>query len=228
MNMNEKSKKSYSCVVWDWNGTLLDDAWLCVDVLNGMLARRGLSVVTRESYEQNFGFPVIDYYRFVGLHKDGETFENIASEFMDEYERRRLECNLQKGALEVLEGFSKAGARQFVLSAYKHDSLKDAVARYEVAHYFESVSGLDDHYAVSKVENGRKLISQLGVDPAEVLFVGDTLHDFEVANAMGVSCVLIPSGHHSREKLVASGATVVEELGALGTFGSTASNCSGE
>ena len=31
---------NYRHVIWDWNGTLLDDAWLCVEVLNGLLARR--------------------------------------------------------------------------------------------------------------------------------------------------------------------------------------------
>ena len=55
--------RGFDHVIWDWNGTLLDDAWLCVDVMNGMLCRRALPVLTPAKYEESFDFPVLDFYR---------------------------------------------------------------------------------------------------------------------------------------------------------------------
>ena len=56
----ERSK--YKHIIWDWNGTLLDDAWLCVDVINGVLSRRNMSTISLRQYQELFNFPVIDYY----------------------------------------------------------------------------------------------------------------------------------------------------------------------
>ena len=39
----------YECAIWDWNGTLLDDIKLSVDVFNSMLGRWfGTSVTATE------------------------------------------------------------------------------------------------------------------------------------------------------------------------------------
>ena len=199
-------------LIWDWNGTLFNDSWLCVEILNELMTRRNRPPVSMETYQAHFGFPVIDYYRSIGLFAANESFENVASEFMAEYERRRLECKLQAGAIEALNYFSKLGRQQFILSAYKHDSLEEIVAHYEVGHYFEGLSGLADHYAKSKLESGLRMMSDLKIAPAKALLIGDTLHDHEVATAIGVNCILIPSGHQSVERLKASGAHVALSL----------------
>ena len=42
---------AYAHVIWDWNGTLLDDAWLCVDVMNGVLRAHDLpKSLTRQDW----------------------------------------------------------------------------------------------------------------------------------------------------------------------------------
>ena len=41
------TSRKYSHILWDWNGTLLDDAWLCVEVMNSMLAERDLPQIGR-------------------------------------------------------------------------------------------------------------------------------------------------------------------------------------
>lgn len=49
-------------------------------------------------------------------------------------------------------------------------------------------------------------------DPEKVLMVGDTLHDLEVANAMGIKCVLVAQGHTSYTRLRDTGAFVFNDL----------------
>ncbi|HSR88152.1 MAG TPA: HAD hydrolase-like protein, partial [Pontiella sp.] len=71
---------------------------------------------------------------------------------------------------------------------------------------------LNDIYAAGKVENGKQYIARQATDPEHVLFVGDTVHDFEVAQAMGVNCVLVACGHNSRPRLDACGVPVFKSL----------------
>jgi phosphoglycolate phosphatase len=199
-------------IIWDWNGTLFDDAWLCCDIMSRMLVARGLPVLTCERYQQVFDFPVIEYYRRVGFDFDKESFLELGSEFMKYYEARRHECSLQRGARTALERVSKAGCTQSVLSAYRHDSLQAALKHYGVDSFFSDCVGIDDHYAGGKTEQGLRWIAQSGLDKDRVLMVGDTTHDYEVAKAMGVACCLIPSGNHTAEKLKRCGVPVLESL----------------
>ena len=50
-------------ILWDWNGTLLDDVDLCVDALNRLLAGFGYPQrYDHERYRAIFGFPIEEYY----------------------------------------------------------------------------------------------------------------------------------------------------------------------
>lgn len=217
---------TYKHIIWDWNGTLLNDAWLCVDVMNDLLARRSMPTMTLERYQEVFGFPVIDYYRRLGFDLEAEPFEISGTEFIVGYEKRRHEARLQPNAKITLRKVHRMGMTQSLLSAYKQKTLNELTRELGVEKFFARVIGLDDHYAYGKVENGKRWMQELcsGVtksvnsvgdlkyEPSDILFVGDTVHDQEVAQAMGIDCVLIAGGHQTRAKLHRCGAEVLGSL----------------
>ncbi|MFC1744246.1 HAD family hydrolase [Candidatus Riflebacteria bacterium] len=203
---------NYKHIIWDWNGTLFDDAWLSIEVINKLLQKRNLPVLSKDRYQQVFDFPVRNYYTKVGFDFESEPFEIVATEFIDEYDRRRFECELQNSALDVLNYFKNSGVEQYLLSAYSQKTLREVVEHYCLQDFFSVISGLDDHYAGGKTENGKKLVQSLDLSPSEVLMVGDTRHDFEVATHIGMDCVLVMSGHQTLEKLKSCGVRVLENL----------------
>jgi phosphoglycolate phosphatase len=205
----------YRHIVWDWNGTLLDDSALCVKILNEMLAAREMRPETLEHYRRCFDFPVIDYYRRLGFDFDKEPYDEVAREFIDTYDARRFSCRLQKNAVDAVERFAARGLAQSILSAYQQPRLEEVVEHYGMRKYFKVLSGLSDDYAHSKVESGRRLPKRLGCKPSELLVIGDTTHDHEVATAMGADCILIVSGHQDRERLERCGAQVLGSLAEL-------------
>lgn len=209
---------NYRHVIWDWNGTLIDDAWVCVEILNDLLARRGLQPVTLSAYEEEFCFPIKDYYCKVGFDFTREPFPAVANEFVDRYIQRYRACGLRTGARETIEAIRAQGLTQSILSAYEQKNLEDAVAAMGLTGMFTHLVGLDDHYAHDKLETGRRLIRMLSggngnaLPKGSALLIGDTLHDWDVAQAIGVDCMLVYSGHFSRRKLAETGASVVESL----------------
>jgi phosphoglycolate phosphatase len=213
--MNSVQLKKYRHLIWDWNGTLLDDAWLCREIMNQQLNRRGLPVLSAERYEEIFDFPVEKYYRAVGFDWSRETFQEAGTEFIQKYEQRKQECGLQPGGKILLADLAAGGWSQAVLSAYSHHTLEEFLGHFGVRQHFRSVAGSRDHYAVGKVGHGLKMLEELHVSPRETLLIGDTTHDAEVARAMGVDCVLVPCGHNSRTRLAGCGVPVVENLSAL-------------
>jgi phosphoglycolate phosphatase len=209
---------SFKHIIWDWNGTLWNDAWLCVEINNHMLERRKLPLIDLSVYQDKLCFPVNEYYCQLGFDYDKESYNALAEEFIREYTERRYECDLQHDARKLIEDLHEKGFPQAVLSAYQHDTLVEAVGYFKLETFFDDIIGLNDIYASGKVENGLKYIAGLDLAPSEVLFVGDTLHDFEVAEAMGVECVLISHGHNSRMRLITSGVLVLDSLAGVRQF----------
>ncbi|MDF7808309.1 HAD family hydrolase [Pontiellaceae bacterium B12219] len=199
-------------IIWDWNGTLWDDTQLCVEINNHMLERRNLPATTLEIYRDKLCFPVDQYYCQLGFDYSKDPYSVLAEEFIAEYTERRYECPLHDGARELISAFQSQGIRQAVLSAYQQDTLNQAVEYFQLLEFFDDVIGLNDIYAAGKVENGLKYIAGLTVNPVDVLFIGDTLHDFEVADAMGVNCALVACGHNSRSRLETTGVPVFDVL----------------
>jgi len=199
-------------IIWDWNGTLLNDTQLCVHTINELLVRRDLPVLTVPNYKEVFSFPVENYYQKIGFDFQEEPFEVPALEFISIYNEQVNECKLHHDSLRVLNYFQSVGIRQFVLSAMQQDVLEDCLVQQNIRQFFEHVSGLDNHFAVSKIENGHRLIKEMQLDPSELVLIGDTIHDFEVATELGCQCVLVTNGHQSKEVLQKSGVLVIDSL----------------
>lgn len=202
----------YRHIIWDFNGTLMDDAPLCLNVMNTMLAKRGLETISAEKYARIFDFPVQDYYVRAGWDPVKYPFEPLSDEFMAGYHAAKQTCALRDGAAWVLAANHQAGLPQSVISAAQQSMVDELVAHYGIGRYFVSVRGLDNHHAAGKTAIGVAWVQELGIDPGTILMVGDTVHDHEVAEAMGVDCVLVYSGHQSRERLAAAGVPVVDRL----------------
>lgn len=203
-------------IVWDWNGTLLDDVPTSMAVMDGMLQRRGLPGLGGvERYREIFTFPVRNYYQAAGLDFSKEPFEELAVEFITEYNRRALSCGLRPGAREALESFAAAGCRQLIASASERAALREQVEACGVADYFEALLGVGDSLGASKAGLAKAYLKDHGAAPEEAVFIGDTLHDWEVASAMGCRCVLVAGGHQSRARLEGCGARVMDGLGDL-------------
>ena len=202
----------YKHIIWDWNGTLLDDGWLFVDVMNTILKRRKMNTITLEKYREIFGFPVKNYYIKLGFDLEKEPFEESGMEFIREYESRRYEAQLYPQVILLLSELQTIGISHSILSAQHQTLLDDLTQYYNIHDYFIKIIGLDNHYAHSKVENGIRWVNKLKLNPQEILLIGDTDHDFEVAETIGINCLLLSHGHHSPARLQKTGATVVQRL----------------
>jgi phosphoglycolate phosphatase len=205
----------YRHAVWDWNGTLLDDTWLCCESLNEMLRDAGRPLVDPVRYRQIFEFPVINVYRKVGFDADEATFRTISHQFMAAYEARKAECQLHPQARELLTGLAGAGLTHSVLSAYERNLLLTTLHDYALSHHFIKTCGGSDIHAGSKEERARVHLHDLGIEPEHVVYVGDTAHDAEAAQAMGVDCVLVAHGHQHRDRLQGLGVRVVDGFAEL-------------
>ncbi len=202
-------------IIWDWNGTLLDDAMLAVSTMNQILEKRGMALLSVDTYKSVFTFPVIKYYQRIGFDFQREPFEIPASEFIDLYNSKVDKCRLHNDTVRILSAFQSRRMRQFILSAMEQTVLDQCLLNYKIDHFFEYALGLDNIYAASKIENGRRLIAQQNLKASQLVLIGDTVHDFEVATELGCSCILVADGHQSKGVLQETGAKVLDSISQL-------------
>ena len=189
-------------IIWDWNGTLLDDVHIAVATDNETFAQFGLPAITLETYQQLFRHPVADFYTDLGVPQ--KLFPRLAETWMPIYERLSMGCPLRKNAVETIQRFREAGFHQAVVSASPVTVLRRQVARYpELGGLFDAIEGLGDAYGASKVVLAKGYLNRNGI--ADAVFIGDTTHDAEVAAAAGCRCMLVQGGHQADSVLTAKG-----------------------
>ena len=204
--------QNFEHIIWDWNGTLLNDTSLCLNIINGLLKSKNIKTLSLEDYRLIFDFPVKKYYAKAGFNFKEYSFEEVGKQWMDEYEIRKGETFLFEGTKDVLDYISSLGIGQSVLSAYSLHTLIEIISKHGLTKYFQNITGLDHIYATGKLDIGRELIKKINAPLKKIVLIGDTIHDHEVAAELGIQCILIANGHQSRARLISSGFPVLNDI----------------
>lgn len=193
-----QTQSKYSHVIWDWNGTLFDDVVWCISRMNEMLGKRRMKLLDSIlEYRRAFCFPIINYYKNVGFDLEKESFEILAEEYNSLYRSEQTGmCKLNDNAVFMLDVLHKKKITQVLLSATETSNLRSQLSNFNIIHYFDEILGLSNIYAKSKIDIGYNYMTRKNVMHA--VMVGDTEHDFEVANALGIDCLLVAIGHQDK------------------------------
>lgn len=198
-------------VIWDWNGTLLDDVEAALLSVNEILARRHRKAITLEQYYTYLDTPIRRFYeRLFDLEQ--ENYEQILWEFQEGYERYMGRFGLMEGAYETLDKLDKAGVEQWIISSSHEEQLCRYVKKLGVDSFFQEVLGAADYYSASKVERARAHFLSRGLSGSAAVVIGDSLHDYQMARGLGASCLLLARGHQSRRDLESAGVPVLEHI----------------
>lgn len=188
-------------VIWDWNGTLLSDVDHAVQTANSLLQEHQLPLIDRDQYRKLFRFPVIEYYQELGFDFSKESFESLCHKFVDRFMAGVPHLPLYPEMTSVLIALFEDGRTQSVLSASDQANLDAMIAHFDLIEIFRFVYGIENRLAGSKVHRGIELIQNSQISPKNTVMIGDTLHDLEVAQALGIDCVLISHGHQCPTRL---------------------------
>ena len=202
----------YNTIIWDWNGTLLDDLELSLGATNTLLRDRNLPTLSVERYKEIFKFPVIDYYKEAGFDFEKEPFEIPARQYMDLYHEGEHTAQLFPDVIETLTYLKENSCRQIVLSAMEDGNLKKMIRNAGISDFFDDIFGIKDDFAREKVSLGRQIVKDMRLNPDECVMIGDTLHDAEVAEQCGFDCILYSGGHVSKQRLKTKGHRIIERL----------------
>lgn len=198
-------------LVWDWNGTLLDDLDLVVRATNVAFASAGGPAVTADEHRVRFRRPVADYYaEMLGRAMDDEAYGRLDRIFHDAYRAGLTSCALAADATAAIAAWPGS---QSLLSMWFHDELVPTVHTYGLTPHFTRVDGLRSAVGGGgKAEWLAKHLAELGLSGAEVVLIGDSLDDADAATSVGARCVLYTGGISDPTRLRASGHPTADTL----------------
>lgn len=199
----------------DFNGTIINDVDLCLELLNKLLASQNKPSVDINKYKDIFTFPIKKYYEAAGIDFNIESFESLAVKFIEEYQPKSLLCGLYSCVIETLEYLKNKGVKLYILSASEKNNLIEQCKHYDIVKYFDEILGIDNIQAKGKTDIAIEFVNKNHIKFDEAIFVGDTLHDFEVSQAMNIGCRLVSCGHQSKEVLKAANVKIYDDIRGL-------------
>ncbi|GIJ48571.1 phosphatase [Virgisporangium aliadipatigenens] len=198
-------------LVWDWNGTLLNDLDLVVAATNAAFASVGGPVVTAEEHRRDYRRPIVDYYAYVlGRPVAEDEFVRLDDVFHRAYREKLVDCALADDALDAIHAWE---GTQSLLSMWFHDELVPEVTRRGLVHRLARVDGL--RAAVGgghKAEHLATHLAELGVDGPDAVLIGDSVDDANAAHQVGAAVVLYAGGFTDPPLLEATGLPVASSL----------------
>ena len=188
-------------LIWDWNGTLLDDVDANVKVINKMLLKRDLPQLDLHTYKDIFCFPVKQFHIRIGIDFIAESIEEISAEYMEHYKSYESSLELNTDVPFILDSINAKGIDQYILSAAGKKDLLRMLDHFHLTDKFKGIYGSEDICATGKVGIGQKLIKDNSLNPGKAIIIGDTVHDAEVAKTLGIKCILYAGGHNNYDLL---------------------------
>ena len=181
---------NYEYIIFDFNGTILDDVDLCINILNYMLEEHGYEKVTKERYLDIFTFPIIEYYKLAGFDFNKHSFNDLSIEFINMYQQASLKCPIYDGVIDLLNKLTKLNKKIILLSASQIDNLLEQTNYFEITKYFNKILGLDNIHAKSKVDIAKKYFIENNIDLSKAIMIGDTIHDMNCAGGANIDFAL--------------------------------------
>jgi phosphoglycolate phosphatase-like HAD superfamily hydrolase len=198
-------------LVWDWNGTLLDDLSLVVSSTNEAFASVGARSVDSDEHRRQFRRPVAEFYaEILGRAVDEEEFGRLDRIFHDAYRLGLTTMSLAADAQVAIKSWS---GTQSLLSMWFHEELVPAVETYGLTGLFTQIDGLRTEVGGDlKAGHLARHLAQLQVPGDQVVLIGDSLDDAAAAHAVGGATVLYTGGFTDPARLRASSLPVADTL----------------
>lgn len=190
-------------LLWDWNGTILNDVQETVDSYNKMLYNfnKREEQLTKEEYREHFQSDIRGFYKYLGFTGEEQEFKAAAKMYLDFYKKESMKSPLQKDIPEVLDYFRTKGIQQKIVSASNQKIVTNQVRRFPLGRFIDEVIGCSTIYAENKKKLVEDTLRKAKCQPEECLMVGDTITDGKIATELGLHCCMFTGGHQNESNL---------------------------
>ena len=210
--MNSVVSRTWSAVLFDLDGTILDSAPGIIDALTDTFTHLGLAVPSREEFMAYIGPPLL-----ASLQERAGLSEEKAREAMEIYRKdfRRdgaFDSAIFPGVLGLLDSLRDAGVPLAIATSKPEEQARKILDHFELTPYFTAIAGAsEDDARTSKahvVGHALEELAKAGADTQRSVLIGDRIYDVEGAAAHDVPTIIVEWGYGSPAEAEGAIATV--------------------
>lgn len=189
-------------VLFDWDGTLYDSARLCFDIYEELFRRFGVGAVTYQEFRRDF---TGDYHRYLtakGIGKD--KWGDFDRSWYEIYYSKKDKAKPFPESKKALEKLRRLGIPLGLVTNAERERMDGELGRLGLGKFFGSVVTIEDAEWEFKPSPRMVLLAceELGVKPADALYVGDMAEDVIAGRGAGAITGAVPTGIHLAERLI--------------------------
>ncbi|MCA1530472.1 MULTISPECIES: HAD family hydrolase [Bradyrhizobium] len=197
-------------LVFDWNGTLLDDACALLKTTNAILHRFGHTPIDMKTLREHCDVPLSRFFLNLGMSQDEVAMvdRDGSAILHDTYEPLAGKAELRQGARRVLELARREAASSIIVSNHIVDPLRSQLRRLEINDLIDDVLAFESratqYKSMSKGERLRLYMQRNDLKPESTFIIGDMPVETDIARDLGLISISITGGFVSESRLRAA------------------------
>lgn len=195
-------------VVYDWNGTLLDDVGISFDCFLITLEMLGAKPPTLEEYKNNYDIPIRRLYMASGVPEQLflEKINGVFHTFYSHYKQRADKAVLRSGVADTLSSLHGKNVKQIIASNDIGDRIKHQITRLSINDFIHDVVAFSDMESrkVPKGELLKQYMKREKIPAHNAVMVGDVMEEIQIARELGMASIAITDGYVTESRLRAA------------------------
>lgn len=195
--------RTYGLYVFDWDGTVMDTTRLIARGIQEAARALGLKVPSLELARSVIGLGAADSMRIVNPDCPYERWDEYAAAYKRWYITREAKVEVMEGLEALLNDMRSRGMRLAVATGKSRGGLDRVFALTGIEHLFEETITADESFPKPNPAMLLELADRTGVDMRDMLMVGDSVHDLQLAQNAGADAVGVTWGACAEADLAA-------------------------
>ncbi|HUH59252.1 MAG TPA: HAD-IA family hydrolase [Candidimonas sp.] len=201
--------KRYGAVVFDWDGTVMDSTHSIVAAIQGSCADLELPVPSARDASWVIGLSLESaLYRCVPT-LTAEKLPLFLERYRHHFLSRDPEIKLFDGIVALLDSLRARNVVLGVATGKSRVGLDRVLGTMQLHDHFDTTRCADESFSKPHPAMLLEIMAERDLRPEQVLMVGDTSHDIQMATSAGVDSMAVTYGAHDKRTLLEAEPTVM-------------------
>ncbi|KKW68504.1 HAD family hydrolase [Lampropedia cohaerens] len=209
--MPETTRHRFAMLAFDWDGTLFDSTARIARCVQLAVADVGGTVPTLEQARWVIGMELGEALAKAAPDVPPSAYRELANRYRYHYLQHQDDLVLFDGVLELLQRLKQRGFVLAVATGKSRRGLNHVLASLDVRHLFDDSRTADETAGKPHPLMLQELMQSWDVAPEQLLMIGDTSHDLQMARNAGCPSLAVTYGAHAGEGLGAYAPLAVAE-----------------
>lgn len=193
----------YKLAIFDFDGTLVDSAPGIVDCMREVVEEKGYAQAILDQWSQLIGVPLLHQMEILFPSESAQFHEDLANLYRRKYDTRVIEiCPPFPGLKPMLAELNDKEIFISIATSKRRHLVEEVLVHHGLTKYFTMIVGAQD---VSNhkphPESVHVTVDSLKVDHSEVVVIGDSSFDLDMARNAGVDAIGVTTGMHTADIL---------------------------